>query len=471
MEKLGDDGRVARFVAEHRQIGRSVELHCLMETEAADSDAAEQMLREARVFGSATHRNVQGIVDSGRDDDGKPYVVFESMRGKSLASLIEAHPRGLDSESAARLVVQLLEALRALHDAGVVLRSVTPSDVMLEKVTGDEQLVKIRRVQGAALLIEGGALPVPDVRFSAYLAPELRRGESGADPRVDLYSVGMILRELLTGSVRGDDQALSDTARRALTRACADDPDERFAGAEGFLQAAVLLLPDTDRPEREQIPTPQDPLSADLQYLHLRRITRHGPGSQLRGDSRLNLLPVLLTIEAVYRRFGEGVWQELSRRVENANALLPGAGNTPVHLENGVPVSLFAEILLAVDQIAGDGDMALVAQLGEAVGERGLNRLFPELPDPISADAIVSGFPYLWSRVSLDGNARARRISPSSARLWVSDQPTPSLELAGWTAGLLRHAFRQTGAEDVEVFLISAQALGDGRDLFGVDWH
>ncbi len=471
VQRLGDDGRVERYLAEHRQIGRTVELHCLAAGEDRDSDAAEQMLREARVLGSATHRNVQGVVDSGRDEDGKPYVVFEAMRGKSLASVIAESPRGIDPQAAARLVVQLLEALRALHDAGVVLRTLTPADVTLEKVTGDEQLVKIRRVQGAALLIEGGAEPIADVKFTVYLAPELRRGASGADPRVDLFTVGVILRELLTGSPRGDDQALSDTARRALARACADDPDERFAVAEGFLQAAALLLPDTDRPEREQIPTPQDPLSADLQYLHLRRITRHGPGQEVRGDSRLNLLPVLLTIEAVYRRFGEGVWQELSKRVAHANALLPGAGNTPVHMDKGVPVPLFAEILLAVDQIAGDGDMALVAQLGEAVGQRGLRRLCPELPEPISADTIISGFAYIWSRVSLDGDANGRRTSQGSARLWVANQPTPSLELAGWTAGLLRDAFRQAGADEVEVFLIAAEALGDGRDLYGVDWR
>ncbi|MCB9597657.1 MAG: protein kinase [Sandaracinaceae bacterium] len=472
LRRLGGDGAVERYLAEHRQLGRQVELHCLAPDQAADSDASEQLVREARVFGAATHRNVQGVVDSGRDDEGRPYVVFEAMRGQTLESLIAENPRGVGATRAARLVVQILEALRALHDAGVVLRTLTPAEITLENVTGDEELAKLHRVRGAALLIEGGAAPVTTHHGSiAHLAPELRRGDVGADPRVDFFSVGVILRQLLTGRARGDDEALPDTARRAIARACADDPDERFAAAEGFLQAAVLLLPNTEVHESEQVPTPQDPLSADLQYLHLRRITRHGPGDSITGDSRMSLLPVLLTIEAVYRRYGEGVWAELCNRVQNANSLLPGAGNTPVHLEKGVPVPLFAEILRAIDEIAGDGDMGLVARLGEAVSQRGLKRLCPDLPEPLRPAVIVDGFRYIWSRISRHGEAGSRRLGPGSARLWVASQPTPSLELAGWTAGLLRDGMRQTGATEVEVLLIGAEALGDGRDMFGVDWR
>ncbi|MBX3274483.1 MAG: protein kinase [Sandaracinaceae bacterium] len=471
LRRLGADGAVERHLAEHKQLGRAVELLCLAPDQDGASEAAAQLLREARVFGAATHRNVQGVVDSGRDDEGRPYVVFEAMRGQTLEALVADHPHGVEPTRAARLVVQILEGLRALHEAGVVLRTLTPADITLEPVAGEEELVKLHRVQGAALLADAANTPITHHGSIAHLAPELRRGEPGADPRADFFSVGVILRQLLTGRARGDDETLSDTARRAIARACAEDPEERFHGADGFLQAAVLLLPNAEVLEVEQIPTPLDPLSADLQYLHLRRITRHGPGNTLAGDSRMSLLPVLLTIEAVYRRYGDGVWAQLCERVENANSLLPGAGNTPVHLEKGVPVPLFAEILQAVDEIAGDGDLALVATLGEAVSQRGLARLCPDLPAPVRPETIVEGFRYIWSRISRHGEASSRWLGPASARLWVRGQPTPSLELAGWTAGLLRDALRQTGATEVEVLLIGAEALGDGRDLYGVDWR
>lgn len=467
--RLGGDEKIATYLAEHTGIGKTVELHMLGPEQAANSDAAETLVRSARVLGGATHRNLQGVVDSGRDPDGRPYVVYESLRGDDLQSLIASNPRGIDPMRAARIVVQVLEAVRALHDAGVVLRTFGPSDVRLEPVTGAEELCKVRSNPGAALLIEGGASALQTGSYSHHLAPELRRGDTGLDPRVDFYSVGVVLRQLLTGKPRGDDQALSDTARRALARACAEDADERFAHADGFLQAVALMLPADDRPAREQIPTPDDALSADLQYLHLRRITRHGP-PQERGDSRLELLPVLLTIEAVYRRFGAEVWSKLSARVEGAEGLLPGAGNTPVHLERGVPVPLFGDILSAVDEIAGQGDLGLVAQLGEAVAQRGLRKMFPDLPEPLTPDAFVLGFEYVWSRFAKDGKARVRMTSDRSARLSIGEQSTPSLELAGLIGGLLRDAMRQAGAHEVEVTLISSQALGDRADLFGVDW-
>ena len=133
-------------------------------------------------------------------------------------------------------------------------------------------------------------------------------------------------------------------------------------------------------------------------------------------------------------------------------------------------VPLFAQILAAVDAIVGHGDLALVATLGEAVADRALDRLFPQLPKPVTPDAIVDGFGYIWQRISLDGDPRVRRIGRTSARLWVSNQSTPSLELAGWMAGLLRNALRQAGAPDAEVLLILSEALGDGRDLYGVEW-
>jgi len=468
--RLGGDAQISRYLAEHQTIGRHVEIHCPTPDQPIDVEADEQLLREARVFGGATHRNLQSVVDSGRDEDGRPYVIYEALRGDSLEELIAANPRGIDPLRAARILIQILEAVRVLHDAGVVLRTLCPTDVMIEPVTGSEELAKVRRVQGAALLIEGSADPVTHLRYAPCLAPELRRGEPGVDPRVDYYSAGVILRQLLTGRPRGDDEALPDVARRCLARACAEDPEERFGSCEGFLQAVALILPPDDREAREQIPTPMDPLSADLQYLHLRRTTRHGPPGELEGDSRMALLPVLLTIEAVYRRFGAEVWTELCNRVENADALLPGAGNTPVHLERGVRVPLFAQILVAVDAIAGHGDLALVAQLGEAVSERALERLFPELPKPITPDVVVEGFCYMWNTVAHDGEPRVRRTGPNRARLWVLNQSTPCLELTGWMAGLLRDALRQAGAHDAEVFIILSDALGDGRDLYGVEW-
>src|SRR5690606_35162163 len=154
---------------------------------------------------------------------------------------------------------------------------------------------------------------------AAYRAPE--RG--ALDRRADLFSAGVLLRALLTGRTDGVLDPRADLARRAIERACADDPDERFASADGFLQAVGLLLPGAG-PETLD----GDPLHADLRYLHLRRTTRQQVRVASEEESRLLLLPVLLTIEAIYRRFGPGAWTGICERVEDAETLLPGAGNT-----------------------------------------------------------------------------------------------------------------------------------------------
>jgi serine/threonine-protein kinase len=466
LERLAVEGDVERHLAEHTAIRRAVELCCLAPGVGADAEAAGRLSRTARVLGGATHPGLQGVVDSGRDAAGRPYVVLEALRGKTLGQLTT---EPMELRRAARIAVQVLEALRALHEAGVVLRCLGPDDVMLETVGAGDERVKLRGVAGAAFVREE-APPLRVTRYTAYLAPELRRGELGLDPRVDLFSVGVLLRQLLTGSPRGALDGLPDTARRALARACADDPEERFASVEGFLQAVALLLPTTDRPPREQLPTPADPLQADLQYLHLRRTTRHGPRGTPERESRLSLLPVLLTIEAIYRRFGPGVWAELCREVEEAETLLPGAGHTPVHMERGVPVALFSEVLVAVDSIAGRGDLGLLTELGEAIARRGLLRLFPDLPQPVTPDALISGWPYLWSRIGRDGRAKVQRTGDGSARLSVERQVTPSLELAGLVAGIVRRGLLEAGASEAQVLLISSEALGDARDLYGVEW-
>jgi hypothetical protein len=468
VERLGSDGAIERHLAEHTAIRRPVELHRLVPGQAADSEAAAQLRRAARVLGAATHRNLQGIVDTGEEAGGRPYLVLEALRGRSLGDMLAENPEGIAPQRAARLIVQVIEAVRTLHEGGVFLRCLSPDDVMVEAVSAGEELVKVRGLAAAIFAGEVGA-PLRTTGYSAFIAPELRRGEPG-DARADFFSVGMILRSLVHGLSKTEPTRLSDTARRALTRACAEDPDERFANADGFLQAVALLLPTTDRPPREQMVTPTDPLHADLQYLHLRRTTRHGPRGKMDSESRLTLLAVLLTIEAIYRRFGAGVWAELCVRVPDAETLLPGAGHTPVHMEQGVAVPLFAEILYAVDDIAGRGDLALVADLGEAVAKRGLRRLFPDLPQPITPDALVSGFPYLWSRISRDGKARVMRVSDGVARLSIERQVTPSLEVAGLVGGILRQSLREAGAASAEVVLISSEALGDAKDLYGVEW-
>ncbi|MDQ3035882.1 MAG: hypothetical protein M3Y87_25995 [Myxococcota bacterium] len=467
IEPLASGTDAVCFLAEHVGIKRQVELKILGRDVPFPGPPADRLFREARAMGSAAHPGIQGVVDSGIDPEGRPFVVYEALRGTTIAELMAGSPGGLDPVLVGRITLSVLEALRALHRAGVVARGLGPENVIVLSARGDDVPIKLRALERAAFLAEDA--PPDEIPYTPWLAPEIRRGTGGIDPRVDVYSVGVMLRHLLTGRPQAGG-SVPDTARRAIERATAEDPDERFPDVEVLMQAVALLTPTDARPPREEMPTPEDPLVADLHYLSLRRSTRHGQRTASEGHAKVHLLPVLLTIEAIYRRLGSDAWAQLTTEVPTVDDLLPGAGNTALHLSTGVSVELFARILAAADGIAGRGDLALLPELGEAVAHRGLRRLFPDLPTPLVAEGLVDGFPYVWSRITMQGTPLHLERGPSSARLAVRAQQEPSLELSGFVAGLLRAAIRSTGVRHSEVMLTACQALGDAVDIYGVSW-
>ena len=117
------------YRAEHRGIQRLVDVKMLAPQLAPGGPAGAALLRESRAAGSVAHRNVQSVVDSGLDEAGRPFVVYEALQGQTVAALIEGHPQGLPRERAAALVLDLLEGLRAMHRGGVVHRGLSPETV------------------------------------------------------------------------------------------------------------------------------------------------------------------------------------------------------------------------------------------------------------------------------------------------------------------------------------------------------
>lgn len=469
---------VFTLAGEHTSIQRAVEIMVLDPALPVDGAEADWLKKHARTLGAASHPNLQSLLDSGLDPSGRPYLVFEAPMGHTVGMLI-ADTGALPPARAARIVLQVLEALRALHRARVVVRGLGPEMVVIAQ-RGDDDVVKIRHLSSAASFADEQPDPVP---FSPWVAPEVRRGEAGLDLRVDVFSAGALLRHLLTGSPTGllgrptpgsqprTPIEVPDTARRALTRSLADNPDERFPTVEVFMQAVALLAPNELRPARDEMPLPADPLVADLHYLMLRRNTRHGTRTDgPRGEARAHLMPVLLVIEAVYRLLGPEHWSRLVEFVPEVEMLLPGAGNTPVHLASGVPTATLAKLLSAADDIGGMGDLGLIPILAHQVVERGLHRAFPALPARLTPESLIEGFPYLWSQVQWQGMPSVEGREERSARLIVRYQTEPQLEVSGFVAALLRAALRSVGAREAEVSITAAEALGDQADVYRARW-
>ena len=199
---LGSGGMGAVYRAEHTELKKTVALKVLNQEMAAHREAALRFEREAMVSAQIQHPNVVNATDSGRLPDGSLYLVLEYVSGRSLRALIDAEGR-LAPARALAIGSQIAEALGAAHRAQIVHRDLKPGNVMLLSEDNNPELVKVldfglARVGGAPSIGEpltrtGSVFGTPE-----YMSPEQARGEV-VDHRADLYALGVILYELLSG--------------------------------------------------------------------------------------------------------------------------------------------------------------------------------------------------------------------------------------------------------------------------------
>ncbi len=262
---LGDGGMGAVYKSEDNVLRRFVAIKLLHPAAAANPAAVERFLREAQAAASIGHPNIIDILDFG-EADGKPYLVMEYLRGRSLADAI--HTDGPQPvKDACSITAHALAGLQAAHDRGILHRDLKPANLMLVVRFGDRAFVKLLDFGFAALL--GGNLPSDKsltpartlVGTPAYAAPERLRGDDRRDPRTDLYSIGVVLYEMLAGVRPFDAPTFSELARkvqnepppalrlyrpdapealeRVIIKALAKNPDDRWPDAESFAAALV----------------------------------------------------------------------------------------------------------------------------------------------------------------------------------------------------------------------------------------
>jgi serine/threonine-protein kinase len=212
-ELIGRGAMAEVYRALDLQSNTWVALKILRHTHVSDDTAIARFNREADVQARLRHRNVATLVATGIiDETYEPYLVVELLRGKSLRGVIKTEGR-VPARRAASYAWQALQGLSAVHGAGILHRDLKPANIMLEPSPGPvERVVLIdfgfATFEGGAKLTQQGTV----VGSLTYIAPERLRGEP-ADVRADLYAMGVILFELLTGQpafVAEDDFELID---------------------------------------------------------------------------------------------------------------------------------------------------------------------------------------------------------------------------------------------------------------------
>jgi serine/threonine-protein kinase len=221
---LGRGGMGAVFRARHTLTDRKVALKWMLPDHEAGAAAVQRFLREARAMGRIDHPSVVGVLDVGVEGDAA-YLVMELLRGRSLRDEIEASGKLSPREAIGRLL-PAMEGLAAAHAAGVVHRDIKPDNLFcvsggttkvldfgVSKLQGDRFAAP--GVPGSGSITHTGAM----VGTPAYMAPEQVRGDRNLDARTDVWALGAILYEALSGKLPFDHETLGQTIVAIATMA------------------------------------------------------------------------------------------------------------------------------------------------------------------------------------------------------------------------------------------------------------
>jgi serine/threonine protein kinase len=211
---IGQGGMGRVYLAVHPSIGTRVAVKVLNAECTARPELVERFFAEARVFNLIRHENIVAVLDLSRLPDQRPYIVMEYIDGALLSRLLERAP--LPLEQTVQLLCELLDALSAAHARGIVHRDLKPDNILVTaggraKIL-DFGVAKLRpELAGISAETRTGAL----VGTPQYMSPEQARGRP-ADARSDLYSVGLIAFEMLTGRRAFDSDTLFDLLRQHI---------------------------------------------------------------------------------------------------------------------------------------------------------------------------------------------------------------------------------------------------------------
>ena len=264
---LGAGGMGSVWVADHLALRIKVVVKFIANDLAKNTDALARFSREAAAAAQVKSPHVVQTLDHGVSEDGAPYIVMELLEGGDLGARLEGSAP-MSPIEVVNVVVQLARALDRAHGRGIVHRDIKPNNIFLCDAGNNEVFVKLLDFGIAkymdSVLLDSGTKTGSMVGTPYYMSPEQVLGAKDIDFRTDLWSVGVVAFEALTGTKPFDaatvggiaikihseplpnpsafNSALPAAVDKWFTKACARKADERFSGAKEMADALALAI-------------------------------------------------------------------------------------------------------------------------------------------------------------------------------------------------------------------------------------